>query len=118
YDRTRHAIGIAHAGWRGSVAKVAANTVRTMRENFGSEPRDLVACIGPSIGPCCYEIGPDVRERVAEAFGNANELLIRRNGSTYLDLWEANASQLRALGLGEVEVSGICTADHTEDFYS
>ena len=118
YDPDHRAIGVAHAGWRGTVAKVAANTVRAMTEAFGSEPGEMVACVGPSIGPCCYAVGEDVRKRVEEAFPNAPDLLVPHNGSIHFDLWAANAQLLRDLGVGEVEVAGICTADHTEDFYS
>jgi YfiH family protein len=117
-DPKRHAIGVAHAGWRGTVAKVVANTVRAMIHAYGSEPRDLIACVGPSIGPCCYEIGADVYEHVKQALPWSEELVIRRNGSLHLDLWGANVRQLRELGVGEIEVAGVCTADHTEDFYS
>jgi purine-nucleoside/S-methyl-5'-thioadenosine phosphorylase / adenosine deaminase len=118
YDPMHRAIGIAHAGWRGTLAKVVANTVRAMIEAFGSEPRELYACVGPSIGPCCYEIGADVSSRVEQSFPEAGEVLIPRNGSLFFDLWGANARLLRELGVGEIEVAGICTADHTEDFYS
>lgn len=118
YDPVNRAIGITHAGWRGTVEKVAANTVRSMGEAFGSDPRDLRACIGPSIGPCCYEIGPDVRERVERAFGKADELMMLKHGSLHLDLWGANARILSELGVGEIEVSGICTFEHTVDFFS
>jgi YfiH family protein len=118
YDPKKRAIGVAHAGWRGTVEKVAANTVRAMIEAFGSEPGELIACIGPSIGPCCYEIGSDVSRRVEAAFTESDDLLIHRNGSIFLDLWGANARLLREEGVGEIEVAGICTADHTEDFYS
>ena len=118
YDRRQSAIGIAHAGWRGTVGKVATHTVRALGEAFGSQARDLVACIGPSIGPCCYTIGADVQTRVREAFPHADALLTRPNGAIHFDLWEANARQLRELGVGEVEVAKICTADHTEDWYS
>jgi YfiH family protein len=118
YDPTHRAIGVAHAGWRGTVAKVVANTVRAMGEAFGSKPDELRACVGPSIGPCCYEIGEDVSARVRQAFPEPGDLLIPLNGSHYFDLWDANARLLRELGVAEIEVAGICTADHTEDFYS
>lgn len=118
YDPAQHAIGLAHAGWRGSVGKVATKTVAAMRAAYGTQPQDLRACIGPSIGPCCYQIGADVRARVAQAFPASAELLIPHNGSVHFDLWAANARQLRALGVGAVEVAAICTADHTHDFYS
>ncbi len=118
YDPTHFAIGIAHAGWRGTVAQVLTNTVNAMREAFETEPRELMACIGPSIGPCCYEVGADVQEKVRHAFPEAYALLLNKNGSTHLNLWEANAAQLRALGVEQIEIAGVCTADHTDDFYS
>jgi YfiH family protein len=118
YDPAHHAIGIAHAGWRGTVAKVLTNTVNAMTEAFQTRPRDLVACIGPSIGPCCYEIGSDVQARVEQAYPENHELLLRNNGSAHLNLWQANASQLQALGVEHIDVAGVCTSDHTHDFYS
>jgi len=118
YDPTHHAIGIAHAGWRGTVGKVLTNTVAAMQTAYNTQPEQLIACIGPSIGPCCYEIGQDVSDRVESAFGDTASLLLHRNGSLHLDLWQANAVQLRALGVRHIEIAGICTADHTEDLYS
>lgn len=118
YDPAHHAIGIAHAGWRGTVNKVLTNTVNAMSEAFQTGARDLVACIGPSIGPCCYEIGADVQARVEQAYPDSYALLLRRNGSTHLDLWQANASQLHALGVEQIDVAEVCTSDHTQDFFS
>jgi polyphenol oxidase len=118
YDPVHQAIGIAHAGWRGTASKVLTNTVNAMHEAFVTEPRDLIACICPSIGPCCYEIGADVREKVERAYPDAYELLLHENGSTRLNLWQANAAQLRSLGVEQIEIAGVCTADHTNDFYS
>lgn len=118
YDPAHHAIGIAHAGWRGTVGQVVTHTVTALGGAFGTRPSDLIACIGPSIGPCCYNIGPDVERRVREAFPGVESLLQARGGAVFLDLWEANALQLRMLGVAQVEISGVCTADHTDDFYS
>jgi YfiH family protein len=118
YDPTHRAIGIAHAGWRGTVAKVVTNTVNAMREAFDTVPADLIACVGPAIGPCCYEIGNDVLERVNTAFPESSDLLLHRNGTIHLNLWEANALQLRALGVEQIDIAGVCTSDHTTDFYS
>jgi YfiH family protein len=118
YDPAHRAIGIAHAGWRGTVAKVLTNTVNAMHAAFGTESQTLIACIGPSIGPCCYEIGADVRARVETAFPGTTDLLLRRNGTSHLNLWESNAVQLRALGVQDIEIAAVCTADHTHDFYS
>ncbi len=114
YDPVQRAMGAVHAGWRGTVAHVAAKTVRAMSNAFGTRPRDLLACIGPSIGPCCYRVGQDVIERVRAAFSDDGVL---RDGA-YFDLWEANARQLRECGVAQIEIAHICTAEHTHDFYS
>lgn len=118
YDPAHAAIGIAHAGWRGTVSKVVTNTVRAMQQTFQTNPHQLIACIGPSIGPCCYEIGADVEAKVQAAYPETHELLISKNGTTHLNLWQANALQLRALGVEQIEIGAVCTADHTHDFYS
>ncbi|MGE5140323.1 MAG: peptidoglycan editing factor PgeF [Rudaea sp.] len=118
YDPTHRAIGLSHAGWRGTVAKVVSNTVREMQSVFRTEPADLYAVIGPSIGPCCYTVGPDVQEQVRTSFPHVPGILGRQNGTTHLDLWEANALQLRELGVENIEISGLCTSDRTDEWYS
>lgn len=119
YDPRHHAIGVVHAGWRGTVLKIVTLAAQAMFASFDTRPRDLIAGVGPSIGPCCYRIGDDVIARVRETFHDlADELLTSQNGAVYLNLWQANALQLRALGVEKIEVAGICTAEHTEDFYS
>jgi YfiH family protein len=118
YDPTHRAIGVAHAGWRGTVLKIAAKTAQKMVDAFGTRPHDLMACIAPSIGPCCYEVGDEVIARVRESFDNAHELLISTNGHIHFDLWQANAHQLRDLGIERIEIAQLCTAHHTDDFFS
>lgn len=118
YDPVHHAIGIAHAGWRGTVGKVVTNIVLAMHDAFETSSADLIAVIGPSIGPCCYEIGSDVHERVISAFPNTAQLLLRRNGSLHFDLWQANAQQLKELGVKHIETANVCTSDNTDDFFS
>lgn len=118
FDPVRRAVGIAHAGWRGTVLKLAVRTAQAMRDAFGTQPRDLIVGIAPSIGPCCYEIGDDVSARVREAFSAAADLLHSHNGKTHFDLWQANAGQLRALGVEQIEIASLCTAHHTGDFFS
>jgi YfiH family protein len=99
--------------------KIATKTAQTMLDTFGTRPRDLIACIAPSIGPCCYRVGDDVIARVRNTFVNADELLIQQSdGGIHFDLWQANACQLRALGVAQIEIANLCTADHTDDFYS
>ncbi len=119
YDPVRSAIGIVHAGWMGTVKKVAVSAVNAMSAAYGSRPEDLVAGIGPSIGPDHYEIGPDVINRVREVFhADASRMLIRLGERTHFDLWEANRIQLSNAGIKNIEISEMCTACHTEDWYS
>jgi YfiH family protein len=119
YDPVRRAGGIAHAGWKGTVAKVAASAVEALRGNFGSRPDDLLAGIGPSIGPDHYAVGNDVVDAVRSAFGPAaEEWLTQRGDAVYLNLWAANEFTLRQSGVKKIELAGICTACHTEDWFS
>jgi len=122
YDPFQHAIGMAHAGWRGTVAKVAAKTVETMSREYGSQPEKILAGIGPSIGPEDYEVGEEVAEQVRETFdGKADILLSYPNGkhrNPYLDLWKANEVALREAGVLHIETAAISTARNTGDFYS
>ncbi len=119
YDPSRRAGGIAHAGWKGTVAKVAASAVEALHVNFGSRPEDILAGIGPSIGPDHYAVGKDVADAVRSAFGPAaEEWLSRRGNAVHLDLWAANEFTLRQSGVKKIELAGICTACHTEDWFS
>ncbi|MBI5030386.1 MAG: peptidoglycan editing factor PgeF [Chloroflexi bacterium] len=119
FDPVQRAIGVAHAGWRGTVMQIATKTAQAIFDTYGTRPHDLIACIAPSIGPCCYRVGDQVIARARDAFQNADELLISlTDGGIHFDLWQANASQLRALGVEQIEMANICTAHHTVDFYS
>lgn len=119
YDPRRNAAGIVHAGWQGTVKHAAAAAVRGMQSAFGSRPADIYAGIGPSIGPDHYEIGSDVIARVREAYGDdADSLLISQADQTHLDLWSANRFSLQRAGVEKVEVAGLCTACHAQDWYS
>lgn len=118
YDNTRGIIGLAHAGWRGTVAGAGPSAVRKMGEAFGSRPSDIWAGIGPSIGPSRYEVGPEVVEAVRQAFGQTDGLVRRVENSFYLDLWAANQLALHNEGVEHIDMAGICTASHTDDFFS
>lgn len=121
FDPVKRAVGIVHAGWKGTALKAAAAGVRKMTEQFGTRPADLIAGIGPSIGPDHYEIGSEVVEQIRTAFPHRwLELLAlrRQDGSVHLDLWAANRITLEEAGVGQVEVAGICTACHTDDYFS
>jgi polyphenol oxidase len=115
----RHAIGMSHAGWRGTVTHVVANTVRTMQMAYGTDPADVQASIGPSIGPDQYQVGPEVVEAVEQAFGTTKDLIRKASdGTYYLNLWEANRLSLERAGVRKIEIAGICTASNTDEFFS
>ncbi len=119
YDPVQRVAGIAHAGWRGTVAGAGAATVRTMCDAFGSRPADILAAIGPSIGPCCYEVGEEVVAQIREVFGDREELFHAANGKgPRLDLWAANRLALEQAGVEQIEVAGICTACRKDEFFS
>lgn len=119
YDPRTPAVGVAHAGWRGTVAHVARRTVETMTSAFGTDPRDVLAGIGPSIGPASYEVGADVAARAVAEFPG-ERVVARRDGATLLDLWAANVADLVAAGVPRagVEVMGVDTYARTQDFFS
>jgi polyphenol oxidase len=121
-DPRSGAVAAAHSGWRGTAAGVAAALVAAMRSTFHANPADLVAAIGPSIGPCCYEVGGALTEAFRRA-GHASRDLERwflRDGRLRLDLWQANRDQLEAAGVGpdQIHVAGLCTATHRDLFPS
>lgn len=119
HDPVKNVVGIVHAGWMGTVKKIATLAVRRMQERYHSNPADIQAGIGPSIGPDHYQVGPDVIEQVRLAFGSeADELLKITNGRTSFDLWHANDMLLRQAGVENIEVSGLCTACDVGRWYS
>jgi len=119
YDERRRAVGLAHAGWRGTMADVAGHTVRAMQAAFGSDPADLVAALGPGIGPCCYQVGEEVIRAAAAAFpASAGVLRRQADGSTHFDLIGANRWQLRRAGVARCEAAPLCTACDVGEFYS
>jgi hypothetical protein len=90
-----------------------------MVETFQSDPADIMAGLGPSIGPDHYTVGAEVVEQIEASFGrDASRHLDRRNGKTYLDLWSANRALLQEQGVVQIEVAQICTACNINDWYS
>ena len=115
-DVSKRTVAAVHAGWRGTVQAIAAKAVVAMAARFASDPRDMQAAIGPAIGACCYEVGPDV----ASQFKN---LLPERTGPeerAHLDLPEANHRQLLSAGLppDRIYLCGLCTACLKGEFFS
>lgn len=122
-DPVHRAVGAAHAGWRGTVAKIAQKTLEEMHHAFGTMPQDVSVAIGPSIGPDCYEVD----ESVAEQFRalkelNLNKVLFPRSeqGKYLLNLWEVNRQILEYTGVpaNQITVSNICTQCNADWLFS
>ncbi len=119
YDPIHAVVGLAHSGWQGTVKRTVTAAVQAMGSNYGSKPGDIRAAIGPSIGSHHYPVGKEVVVRVEAAFGEeARRLLHNHKGEVQFDLWEANRWLLNQAGVEQVEVAGICTACHPEDWFS
>lgn len=119
FDPRRHAVGIVHAGWKGSLARIAARAVERMQEAFGTQPANILAAIGPSIGPDHYPVGAEVAEEARRAFPRDEAaLLLQHGGQTRLDLWRVNALALHEAGVERIEVAGVCTACNMGDWFS
>jgi YfiH family protein len=120
FDPVQGVIGMAHAGWRGTVQGIGPNTVQTMVQAYGCKPANIQAGIGPCIGPDRYQVGEEVVDAVQARFGTIDGLIRRdpADGTAYLDLWEANRRDLQRVGVEQIEVAGICTAEHTDEFFS
>jgi polyphenol oxidase len=121
YDPVRRVVGLVHAGWQGTVVRTAAAAVERMMAEYGSRPADILAGIGPSIGPDHYEVGVDVIQRVQAAFPEHAEALLQSNGSrerAHLDLWLANQVVLEEAGVKRIETAGLCTACDLDHWYS
>ncbi|MDA8210915.1 MAG: peptidoglycan editing factor PgeF [Clostridia bacterium] len=121
-DTATPAIGLAHAGWKGTVAKIPGKTLLAMAREFGTRPENCLAGIAPSIGPCCYEVDEYVMNRVREAFPYWQELATegKEPGKWLLNLWEANRRQLLDQGVRpeRITVAETCTNCHPETFFS
>ncbi|MCK4800898.1 MAG: peptidoglycan editing factor PgeF [Anaerolineales bacterium] len=119
YDPVNHAAALAHAGWKGTVQGIARETVRALEKEYGSNPKDLLAGIGPSIGPDHYQIGDDVIQEVKNAYGDTwSQVLKFDHDGVKLNLWRANEIALEYAGVKNIEIAGICTACETGDWFS
>lgn len=123
-DPTRPAVAAVHAGWRGTVADIAGNAVRAMQREFGSDPADLIAYLGPAIGGCCNEVGDEVIDAwkaIAADMGPLVELAITKPGvKHHFDVPRANSLLLQRAGLvpEHMEVSPICTKCEQDWWFS
>ena len=123
YDPLRRCIAAAHAGWRGTAAGIAARAAEAMVQDYGCRAEDILAAIGPGIGPCCFETHSDVPEGLRPGLGEEAEELIRplaAPGKFSVDLKGANACLLRRAGLSpeHIAVCPACTACQLDTFWS
>lgn len=138
FDPITEAIGVAHAGWRGTARGIAAATVAAMVKQFGSRPADILAGIGPSIGPCCYEVSDDVQQlflgqsafeelpteehycQLVATSAVFETLQLPERASLRLNIWETNRQQLLLAGLTpeHIEMSDLCTSCAKDRFFS
>ena len=119
YDPAHHALGLIHAGWRGVAQGIARRAVETMVQAFGTRPEDLLSGLGPAIGPCCYTVGDKVAAAMGYVLPDWSQVMTSLGEDQWsLDLSAANAQQLAAEGVQQIEPADLCTACHLDEFYS
>lgn len=118
FDPKKEVIAVAHAGWKGTFAKIGVETLQKMHTHFGCEMQDILVGIGISIGQCCYEISEDLAHKFCENFGE--EVVLYKEGKPHLDLWQANQIQLLEAGIlpQNIAIAGVCTACNSDVFFS
>ncbi len=119
YDPERHAGVISHAGWRGTDAGIAENSVQHLLD-AGSKVRNLVAAAGPGIGACCYPVGADTAGQFSENFDYPEGVVSKENDVFRLNLEKANMARLQSCGIKEERIgnAGFCTACRNDEFFS
>lgn len=122
-DPVQKAIGLSHSGWRGTVGKIGKETIRKMEEQYGSDPKDILAAVGPSICKDCYEVSEDVILEFQKNFKERywKDLFYRKeNGKYQLDLWKANEIIFKESGIlpEHIAVTNVCTHCNSEILYS
>lgn len=120
-DKKNKAIGVVHAGWRGTYDKISKKTLETMKEKYNTNFEDVVCVIGPSIGPCCYEVSKDLVEKFNINLTNSYEkFYIIKEGKYYLDLWGINEHILNELGISKENIINLnlCTSCNCDKFHS
>jgi YfiH family protein len=115
-DTRNRAIAAVHAGWRGTILEIVPKTILAMADRFGTNPDDLVIAIGPGIGACCFEVGPEVAIQFAKLFPERTDL----DQKTTVDLAETNLRLLRRNGgsVRQIATSGLCTCCRPDLFHS
>ena len=121
-DPVKKVIATSHSGWRGTVKEIGKVTVQKMQQEFGSNPSDIIACIGPCIGKCCYEVDDPVYEAFQKLeYLNLNKIFTNKGGGKYwLDMVEANKQILLNIGIKEenMDISDLCTNCNSDTLHS
>lgn len=121
YDPVKNIAAMSHAGWKGTVKKIAAKTVKFLHDTYDCETKDIIACIGPSIGPCCFEVDQPVAIEFKKAFEFWPEIIeVLPSGKSKINLWKTNQLQLMQAGLYEqnIQISQLCTVCNSDIFFS
>lgn len=120
-DPINKAIGLSHSGWKGTVKRIGDNTLKLMNENYGTNPKDVICCIGPSICQDCYEISEDVANEFINEFGKNNKILYNKgNGKYQLNLWESVKQVFLDAGVeyDNIYITDICTCCNKDELFS
>ena len=122
FDPQKQVVAAVHAGWRGTVKLASQKTAEILRQEFNCKPTDILVGIGPSIGPCHYEVGPEVIAQVEDTFGSTDGYINNEtpDGKGYFNLWEANKRQIIEADIPaqNIEVAQICTYCNAHLFFS
>lgn len=120
YDKNKGVIGLAHGGWKGTLNNICKTMVLKMKEEYACKLEDILVAIGPSIGPCCYEIKEDVASLFEKRFLNRTNILINKENKIYLSLWQANKENLLDIGIRKENIisSEFCTSCNIDTLYS
>lgn len=118
FDTAENIAAIAHAGWRGTAQKIAQKTIKKMEKDFHSKPGNIIATIGPTIGGCCYSIGKDVYNQLANTIENQNCCFKITKDKIFANLKEINNQQLLACGVKKIDLCDYCTFCANELFFS
>ncbi|MFO7873310.1 MAG: peptidoglycan editing factor PgeF [Bacteroidales bacterium] len=122
YDPVKKVIAALHAGWRGTLRKIIPKAIDKMLQHYDCRTDNILACLGPSNGPCCYEVGDDVFREARITLGSVKDIIkpAKTPGKHIFDQWEANKQQLLDCGIKEehIEQADICTQCNHDNFYS
>lgn len=120
FDKTKKIIGLAHAGWKGTFKNISAKMISTMKSIYDSNIEDILVAIGPSIGPCCYEVREDLDKQFISKYNRFQNILVREKNKIFLDLWRVNYLQVKEMGVPKQNIilSNICTSCKVDKLYS